>query len=164
MTLTTHALIAAAAASPLAASHPAFIFLAALASHYIADAIPHWDYKLHSLVENEDIAKKNIIFTRATFWLDLLRSALDALLGLAIVTLLVWPSGFEELLFIVLVVVGGILPDFLQGLHYGLGLNFLKPHQRFHDWVHARIRLNLYPRLGVPLQLVLMIAALIILV
>lgn len=164
MTLTTHAIIAAAVAKPLAHSHPVLIFLAALASHYLADAIPHWDYKLRSLAEDDDIAKKDVVFTRATFWLDLMRSALDALLGLGVVALLVWPASPQEWLFVLLTVVGGLLPDFLQGVYYGLRLNFLKPHQRFHDWIHARIRLGPYPRLGIPLQLVLVIAALIILV
>lgn len=163
MTLTTHAIVAAAVAKPLASSHPIFIFLAAVASHYLADAIPHWDYKLHSLVEDEGVAKKDIIFTRATFGLDLMRSALDALFGLAVVTLLIWPTSLQEWLFVLLTVVGGVLPDFLQGIHYGLRLNFLKPHQKIHDWIHARIRLNPYPRLGIPMQLALVIAALIIL-
>lgn len=159
MTLTAHTIIAAAVAKPLASSHPVLIFLAALASHYLADAIPHWDYRLRSLVESERLENKGPVFTRATFGIDLLRSAADAVFGLLVVTLLVWPTSFQEWLFVLLTVVGGVLPDFLQGIYYGLRFNFLKSHQRFHDWIHARIKLGPYPKLGIPLQLVLVLIA-----
>ena len=56
MTLTTHSLIAAAVTKPLAAANPLLIFAAAFASHLIADAIPHWDYPLASLVKKEQNA------------------------------------------------------------------------------------------------------------
>lgn len=160
MTLTTHAIIAAAAAKPLAASSPIFIFLAALASHYLADAIPHWDYRLYSLIEGEEgLAKKDIVFTRTTFWFDILRSAADAAFGLLCVALFVWPTSSQEWVFVLLAVTGGIMPDFLQGVYYGLRLNFLKPHQFFHDWIHARIKLGPYPKLGIPLQLIIVLIA-----
>lgn len=159
MTLTTHAIIAAAVAKPFANSHPIFIFLAALASHYLADAIPHWDYRLHSLIEEEGLHKKDIVFNRATFWLDLMRSAADAIFGLIAVALLVWPASSHSWLFVILSVVGGILPDFLQGIHYGLRLNFLKPHQSFHDWIHAKIKLGPYSKLGIPFQLIIVLIA-----
>lgn len=165
MTLTTHSIIAAAAAKPFANSHPVFIFLAALASHYLADAIPHWDYRLHSLIEGEEgLHKKDIIFTRATFWFDLMRSAADAIFGLIIVALLVWPTSLHDWLFVILSSVGGILPDFLQGLYYGLRLNILKPHQYLHDWIHAKIKLGPYPKLGIPFQLIIVLIAIVFLI
>ena len=43
MTLTTHALVGAAAAS-LFPEHPYLAFAAGFASHFAIDALPHWDY------------------------------------------------------------------------------------------------------------------------
>jgi hypothetical protein len=53
MTLTTHALLGAAAASLFPAS-PALAFAAGFASHFAADALPHWDYKILSKKENKE--------------------------------------------------------------------------------------------------------------
>ncbi|KKW21186.1 MAG: hypothetical protein UY61_C0012G0009 [Candidatus Adlerbacteria bacterium GW2011_GWC1_50_9] len=49
MTLATHIVIAGAITRPIAGAHPALLFLVSLASHYLADAIPHWDYDIRSV-------------------------------------------------------------------------------------------------------------------
>ena len=43
MTLTTHAVVGAAAAS-LFPEHPYLAFAAGFASHFAIDALPHWEY------------------------------------------------------------------------------------------------------------------------
>src|SRR3989338_10218169 len=47
MTLTTHAIVGAALASFIP-EHPVLGFCVGLTSHYVIDAIPHWDYRIYS--------------------------------------------------------------------------------------------------------------------
>ncbi len=53
MTLTTHALVGASVAA-LFPSSPSLALGAALASHFLVDAIPHWHYQLRSAVGDTD--------------------------------------------------------------------------------------------------------------
>src|SRR5215813_5502703 len=47
MILSTHAIVGAAIASFLP-SHPTAAFVLGFASHFVLDAIPHWDYPIRS--------------------------------------------------------------------------------------------------------------------
>lgn len=155
MTLTTHIIIAAAVAKPLAAYNPIFAFLVAFASHYLSDAIPHWDYPLQSASGSVEHTAKHIVFTKATFWNDILRAGADGAIGSIAVFLLLRPTAPDQYLFLVLVIAGGILPDFLQGVYYGLRIKLLRSHQNFHDRMHTKIKLGPYPMIGIPFQLLI---------
>ena len=48
MILTTHAIVGGALAS-LFPTHPITAIAAGFASHFVIDAIPHWDYPLQSI-------------------------------------------------------------------------------------------------------------------
>jgi hypothetical protein len=48
MILSTHAVVGGAIAS-LFPSHPVLVAVAAFASHFAIDAIPHWDYPLRAI-------------------------------------------------------------------------------------------------------------------
>lgn len=162
MTLTAHIVIAAAVAKPLAAYHPAFAFLTALASHYLSDAIPHWDYKILSISKNHDEPDRDAIrwpFGTKIFWKDLARFATDAFLGAGILYIFLRPKSLEDFLFFAAIVSGSVLPDFLQGLYFTRYFNFLRPLQRFHDKIHTKIKLGPYPLIGVPFQAALFFAA-----
>ena len=155
MTLTTHAIIATAITKPLLRSHPVFIFLVALASHYISDSVPHWDYALQSVTEDTDYTKRWKT-RQSTLVRDLLVTASDAIFGAAASILLIQPKNKEELIWTTLVIVGSMLPDFLQGVYFISGCPaFLRPVQRFHDWAHTSIRLGRYPLLGIPFQILI---------
>ena len=159
MTLTTHSIIAAAVTKPLAAANPAFIFIAAVISHYLSDAIPHWDYRLSSIEDAEDSDKRHWTHNRNTIINDIRRFAFDGFLGAGVVLLIIRPVTREQWIWAILAIIGGSLPDFLQGL-YMLKLRFLKPHQRLHDLMHSKIRLGPYPRLGIPFQALIYASAL----
>ncbi|QQG44951.1 MAG: hypothetical protein HYW89_03000 [Candidatus Sungiibacteriota bacterium] len=159
MTLTTHTIIAAAVTKPLASIHPAFSFLAALASHYLSDAIPHWDYKLKSAADDEDNEKRHWEFSRRTILGDLGRVTLDGFLGAALVFLLLSPATPNEWIRAILIIIGGALPDFLEGLFYTRKLNFLSPVHHFHSFTHTKIKLGPYPLIGVPFQLLILFLA-----
>lgn len=162
MTLTTHSIIAAAVTKPLAAAHPAFILIAAIASHYFSDAIPHWDYPLGSIEDIEDSEKRHWGTNKRAIMKDIKRFALDGFLGAALVLLVIRPNTTEQWTWALLAIIGGSLPDFLQGLSM-LKLPFLRPHQRLHDFMHAKIRLGPYPRFGIPFQALIYMIALYVL-
>ncbi len=151
MTLATHAVIAAAVAKPAIAIHPLLGFVVAFASHYFADAIPHGDYNLRSLKDDEP-AEKRKFSSRSDFLYDLWRIAFDGILGAAIVLAIFRPASLEELLTWFSVILGGMLPDLLQGIYYTRRAEFLRPVQVFHDYMHTKIKLGPYPLVGVPMQ------------
>ena len=169
MTLTTHSIIAAAVTKPLmrflAASaipahvHPIFIFLVAVASHYAADAIPHWDYPLASIENPENKENRRWGRDRSTLLKDISHFALDGFLGAAIVLVIIHPVTAQQWTWALLAIIGGCLPDFLQGV-YMLERKFLRLHQRFHDICHTDIRLGHYPRFGIPFQAIIAMIAL----
>lgn len=151
MTLTTHSIIAAAVTRPIAAVHPALLFFAALASHYLSDAIPHWDYPLGAVEDTENPDKRHWSRDWRLLSGDIARFAIDGFLGAGIVLLLLRPASSDDWLRALAIIIGGSLPDFLQGV-YMFGLRILKPHQRMHDFFHTKILLGPYPLIGIPFQ------------
>lgn len=152
MTLSTHAVIAAAVTAPLAPFNPAIPFVAALASHYLSDAIPHWDYRLHSFVDKKEKREFVWNFRSRVFLKDLGRIAFDGFLGLGLVLLIVRPTTTHQLFYALAIPVGSMLPDFLQGLYYAKKITALRATQNFHDFFHTKIKLGPYPLVGVPFQ------------
>lgn len=161
MTLTTHIIIAAAVARPLAHHHPAFAFLAALASHYVSDAIPHWDYNPFPKKTDEwDPHSGKIDPSDSGFLAGILRIAADACTGSLALFLILQPETLQEFIYMATVIVGGVLPDFLQGLYGTRRFEYLKLVQRFHDFIHSKIKLGPYPLIGIPLQLLIILISL----
>jgi len=162
MTLTTHIIIAAAITKPLAAYHPILTFAAAVISHYLSDAIPHWDYSISSFQQKNGEKNPHLIrwpFGTKPFWQDLFYFALDGMLGVAILYALLRLQTREDLLFFAAIVIGSTLPDFLQGLYFTRYFDFLKPLQNFHDTIHTKIKLGPYPLIGIPFQILIVLAA-----
>src|SRR3989344_6485318 len=120
MTLTTHILIATATTKPFAEFYPAVIFGVALVSHYLSDAIPHWDYRILSFPDKsiDDVHKRKWNFGIKTFWINILRIGLDFFIGSTILWLILRPATPAEWLMVLLIIIGGTLPDFLQGVYY----------------------------------------------
>lgn len=160
MTLTTHAIIAATATKPLSGAHPAVIFLVAILSHYLSDAIPHWDYPLDSVQNKENPEKRAWSSKRSLVIKDLVKISFDALVGFAVVFYFTHPASTVECLVAFLAAFGGMLPDGLQGLYMTVKLPIFRFIQRFHDMFHTNIRLGPYPRLGIPFQLLIVVVCL----
>jgi hypothetical protein len=81
LTLTTHAIVGAAIACVMPA-HPYLAISSAFASHFLLDAIPHWDYPIRS-----DAVKPGIcaaIKFDGAMLADVLAISADALLGLSL--------------------------------------------------------------------------------
>ncbi len=120
------------------------IFGLGLASHYLMDALPHWDY----LVE--------ISYGKIKGWAKVV---LDILIGGAIVWLAVGNSLDWYL-------VGGVffalLPDLILFVYLILNLKFLAPLVNFHRWIHSDKNFNLFPGLGSVLFFCLIFAGVLI--
>lgn len=159
MTLATHIVIAGAIAKPLMAYNPIFAFLAALASHYLSDAIPHWDYDLESLEERDNSEKQRWNFSRSSTVGDLAHAALDGLLGSAFLFVVFPPTSLDIFYWLVVVVMGAVLPDFLQGLYFFRRPPWMRPIHDFHSLMHTKIKLGAYPLIGIPFQFVIFIIA-----
>jgi hypothetical protein len=141
--LATHAIVGAAIASQIP-NHPITALVAGIASHFVIDAIPHWDYPLGSI-----LSKKSPLTLDKRMLVDFSLIAVDGLAGLVIALSLFTQPG--ALLTILLGALGGMLPDPLQFVHRLYPHGPLRPIQRFHGWIHAKRKLD-WP-LGIASQL-----------
>src|SRR3989338_3626363 len=139
MTLTTHALVGAAA--PNSSPEPPYIaFAAGFASHFAIDAIPHWDYGQYLRSIEQDPAHRMHTDMRfgKYFLHDLLIIAGDAMLGFVLTFAAAWVLKVSPE--IALVGAGaGLYPDLLQFIYYKIRTTPFEPVltylQRFHIWV-----------------------------
>lgn len=120
MVLTPHAIIGATLAG-LAPGHPLVGFVLGFISHFVFDAIPHWDYRL-DFFETNSLSRN-----------DLIKLTVDFILGLSLVWFfvptLVWGA------------LGGLAPDALRFVYQKTGSRLLAPLQRFHLWIHVEKKL-----------------------
>jgi hypothetical protein len=84
MILSTHAIVGAALASFLPA-HPIGAFIIGFGSHFVLDAIPHWDYPIKSRSVDPKFGAP-VVFDSA-MWRDALTIGSDAVFGIMIALL-----------------------------------------------------------------------------
>ncbi len=152
MTLGTHAVVGAAVVVAVS-GHPILGAVLAFASHFILDAIPHWDYAI--LSESANPLGNSKFSLNSTFVKDLARIGLDACIGLAIVIFFFYRYRFDLLDQALIGAVFAMLPDPLQFAYRLFPKEPLVSLQKFHIWIHAKIRLNDKPVLGPLLQVIL---------
>lgn len=157
MTLTTHAIVGAAAARVFS-FHPVAAFCAAFASHFLIDALPHWDYKLRSARLDEKNPMNNDMVINRDFFVDLAKIGFDALLGLFLSYIIFQPAGEYQLLIIALGACAGILPDPLQFVYFKWRHEPMVSLQKFHTWIHTDVKLENRWISGGTLQIALIIA------
>lgn len=158
MTLATHALIGAAAAS-FVPQNPALGFALGFASHFAADAIPHWDYPIYSASVHPNIGAPMKLDMRLLR--DALDIGLDAALGLALaIYFFATPAALSAIL---AGAIGGILPDPLQFVYAHFKHEPFIALQRFHKWIHTSRHLREEGRhvVGIVSQVVLAAAVVI---
>jgi hypothetical protein len=160
MTLTTHA-TAAAAIAFFTPEHALLGCLLSFGSHFILDAIPHYDYHLYSHDYNHGGLGLRLA-TSKKLLLDFGRVGGDAALGLLISTALGFYLNASPLYFL-LCALFACLPDFLQFV-YGLkplpGLTFI---QTWHTKIHSSQKIAT-PLLGFAQQFVINILIIISLI
>jgi hypothetical protein len=165
MTLTTHALVGATAATAATvALGPtptglAVAFAAGFVSHLCVDAIPHWDYKIDSLEKDYRHPLNTRVVVNKHFWPNVMTVAADALLGfvLSAVVFSLWL--FHVPLAIILVgVFGALVPDGLHFIYFKTHTRFLVLLERFHNWIQKYSPLNIPAWVGLGLQCALVAA------
>lgn len=136
MTLSTHAFIGAAITTALPEHVYAGVAIA-FASHFVLDAIPHWDYKILSACANPENPSPFAI--NKAFCFDLVRIGTDFALG-ALLAFYFYQSSLPWLWF--LGFIAATLPDFLQFVYSKYPRGILALLQKFHVWIHTDIRLK----------------------
>lgn len=149
MILATHAITGAAIAS-LIPEHPVAAFAAGFASHFLIDAIPHYDYPIYSAAIDPEEKWVTIPLSR-----NFLRKAFakpgllvrdgvdfsaDALIGIGVAFIVF--GARAPAIPILAGSIGGILPDPLQFFSKSWHHEPLKSLQRFHEWIHTAHRLR----------------------
>ncbi len=144
MTLTTHAIVGAAAAS-FFPTMPYAAFAAGFASHLLIDSLPHWDEGSAVLRSMRiDPQGRRDMKIGKSFVLDLLYLAAESFVGLAagILFFSVW---LQVPLAIVLVgVVAGLLPDALHFVYFKTRSVLLRDFERFHAYIQHEYTNKLY--------------------
>jgi hypothetical protein len=152
MILSTHAIIGAAFASFLPA-HPIGAFVIGFGTHFMLDAIPHWDYPIRSRSVDPRIGAP-VVFDSA-LWRDAVTIGSDAFFGIVIALLLF--GSRENFWSVLLGAIGAMLPDPLQFLHGRWPHEPLRIHQRFHRWAHTNKKIESVA-LGIGTQFTLVLA------
>lgn len=159
MVLSTHAIVGGAVGRILS-GQPILALILGFVSHFLLDAIPHWDYKLGSLDKDEAKPLNTSIRLDRSFAYDCLKLVADVLIGL-IIAWLAFGGSAEAYASVVAGIFGGLLPDFLQFVYFRFRREPLKSLQRFHQWIHTNVRLDGRPALGIFLQSALAIVVII---
>jgi hypothetical protein len=156
MTLTAHAVVGAAIAASMP-NHPALGFVLAFASHFVLDAIPHWDYPLSSQkTDNVNRLNDDMIINK-NFFVDLLKIGTDMLCGILLALFFFTLHGPHLFLIPMIGVVGAVLPDALQFAYFKWRHQPLIALQRFHLGIHAKRNFDNKPMIGIPFQIAIMV-------
>ncbi len=159
MTLSTHAVSGGIIAS-VVSRLPIVGFVLAFLSHFALDAIPHWDYKLASKKKGESGPLTDDIVLNKDFVSDLLKIALDLLIGIAAIIILHYLFRFP-LGSLILGGIAGALPDLLQFVYFKTRIEPFISIQKFHIWIHSKKRI-MSPILGILIQAAIVSALVIV--
>ena len=161
MTLTTHALVGAAAAS-LFPENPALAFSAGFVSHFAIDALPHWDYAHYAkswVQDRENPINARFVASGWPFYRDVALFCTDALVGLIASVFIFCIWYFQASPFIISIgACAGLLPDALSSVYLTTHWPLLRPLQVFHIWIQKGRELAVSPLVGLGLQALLVIA------
>jgi hypothetical protein len=157
MTLTTHAIVGAALASAVP-THPVVAFSVGFCSHFLLDAIPHWDYHLDSMSEDKKNPMATDMKIGKSFFFDLCKIGADFLLGFVLAFLFFGSLGdFSLNTALFFGAIGAVLPDALQFLYFKWRHQPLTALQKFHLSIHAEKELKNRPLLGISYQVALIV-------
>jgi len=151
MLLCTHALVGAAIGAYFA-SNPALGVTLAFGSHFVLDAIPHWDYPIRSASLTPQVEAP--IRLDKPLALDLLTFGADALFGMVVGMMLF--GSVENRWAVLLSAIAAMLPDPLQIVPNKYAHEPLQTLQRFHRKIHSKLSIAALP-FGITSQLILAI-------
>jgi hypothetical protein len=157
MILATHAIIGSTIMK-LLPSHPVEGLVLAFASHFVLDALPHWEYHLDSYEYNKKEPLKSVIYLNKKFLGDLVKMGLDGTLGL-ILSVIMFSGGPPAGGWIVLGAISAMLPDFLQFVYLQIRREPFIILQRLHIWTHSKYRIEKFSFAGIIPQIVIIVLA-----
>lgn len=160
MILVTHGIIGGAIGKFLP-QHPLLAFCAGFVSHFFADAIPHWHYKLLSFKKDPEDPMHNDMLLNKWFIVDLFNIGIDLLAGIVISVLIFHPTVSLDMPMFSLIAgcIGAILPDALEFAYWKMPeVKPLMLLTEFHMWVHSKIDIDARYLLGIGSQTLLAIA------
>ena len=143
MIITPHMLVGAAVGAH--SSHFWSAFILGLFSHFLLDALPHWDYLKKVKISNPDHLKK---------------IGLDFISGGLLVLFLTWSS--PQKFFILVALVAALLPDCLETIYHNFNIICLRPLSHIHHNINFQKRLCFWS--GLPFMLIVSFTALLILI
>lgn len=165
MILATHAITGAAFAAVMP-DRPILAFTTGVMSHFLLDAIPHWDYELRSKREDASNPLNNDMIINREFWFDLIKLGADTFVGIGLGWLFFHQFftnyGSLGLLTFAAGVIGGLLPDALQFAYFKFRSPALTALQRFHYSIHADHARKLKPLVGVVTQALIVVAIILV--
>jgi hypothetical protein len=146
MILTTHGIIGGAIGAVIPEYPEAAVGLA-FVSHFVADALPHWDYKIFS--SSLDPERGGALKMNRLLALDLIRISIDGIAGLFLAWWLFATPTHPWLWFFA--AGAGMAPDVLHFLYLRCPKGILKSIEDFHVGIHTNIRIT-RARIGFTLQ------------
>jgi hypothetical protein len=156
MILATHAIIGAAIGSTMPQA-PLLAFTGGFVSHFILDALPHWDYELGSGKSIKGNKLEGDFVMGKAFIVDVIKVIVDACIGiLAVIVFFDTGTSLASTLQtgIFWGAVGAMFPDGLQFFYYKLKIEPLRSLQKFHLFIQAKRNLNDYSIIGPMVQIV----------
>jgi len=143
MTLATHTIIGLGLSSLLPAPvRPISAFAISLASHYLLDTIPHWEYNLPFIKRSEKGSKAEVKLFGWPLFLGSLTIISEFAVGLMVALALFYtPARFSGWA-VMASVVGSVAPDFLQFMYYRYRSLFWFYAQRWHGVWHSNNRIK----------------------
>jgi hypothetical protein len=162
MTLGTHAVVGSLVGA-VAAHNPVFAGVMGFMSHFLLDAIPHWDYKLQSASQDKENPLNSTVHVNKAFLFDLIKIGFDVVVGALIVFALFYQAPTYIIIGASIGAAAGMAPDFLQFVYFRYPKEPMISLQKFHViMMHAKSHLNDRPWIGVPFQIALVILAVVI--
>lgn len=141
MILAKHAIAGAAVAS-LTPNEPLIGFATGFLSHFILDAIPHWDYSLDSKKEDENNPMNDDMIINRAFTKDLLKISFDGIVGILVSYLIFYFFLKISVVVILCGAIGAMIPDALQFVYMKWRHEPFVSLYRFHLWIHSDKKLN----------------------
>ncbi len=117
-------------------------FLAAVfgfVSHYVLDAIPHWDFYLSPEFKIKAEAEDGKFIKEKFFWKEASKIVIDILIGLGLLFIFLKNLSYINIAAVFISVFFGILPDPLQLLYLMTKVRFIKWNFDFQEFIHHLI-------------------------
>ncbi len=159
MILSTHGIVGGAIGY-LLPQNPILSFFLGCISHFVIDAIPHWQYRVFSSKLDHENPLENDMVLNKWFVVDLFDIGLDFLMGLTISVFVFHPEASLDMALISVLTgaLGGVFPDPLQFLYWKMPNKPLRQLQRFHIWIHSEMNIDKKHLLGIITQIAFAIA------